>query len=142
MLSTNTANTIESDIKLNLLYNPKAQSSFPLDSKGQYKINFKNKKYQFQSYVLTCSNHLSGLFENSSTKEEKEIELKYGTSEIAFDYGMKLLFGFKDVVISEQELLQVVVICNELDINEVEFMNNLDEVLLHSLKIIQCVSNL
>jgi len=76
---------------------------------------------------------LTNLFEKSSPKEEIQISLKYGHSQEVFDKVMKLLFGFKEVIVTEQELIQLFIICTELGINEADFMKGLEKSLVERL---------
>ena len=62
---------------------------------------------------------MSGRIWGVAVIEELQLILKYGQSFKAFDIVMKLLFGFKDVVVPEEEYIQVLAIIEELSISNI-----------------------
>ena len=102
------------EIILALHYIPKAENNFPQDRLGEIIMNFKNYTYKFQKYVLHYSKVLKEIFSKESNLRNFDLGLTYVDSMEAFDLIMKLLFGFKEVIIPKLFLVKCFCIIEEL----------------------------
>jgi len=112
------ASTTLSALKLTLFEIPNADKNFPEDKWGSFTLIFENKKYKFQPYVLQFSEYLQKYFNENTNTQELQLKLKHGKNARALDLVMKLLFGFRDVVIPKEEYLQFLAIMEELQISD------------------------
>ena len=102
------------EIILALYYIPKAENNFPQDRMGEIIMNFKSHTYKFQKYVLHYSKVLKEIFSKESNLRNFDLGLTYADSMGAFDLIMKLLFGFKEVIIPKLFLVKCYCIIEEL----------------------------
>ena len=102
MQSLNIINHISNELKLTLFVQPKAIENFPLDRRSSYTLSYFDKIYKIRENILDYSDFLSNYFENNPESKELTLTFKYATSAKALDVVMKLLFGFKDVLIPNE----------------------------------------
>ena len=102
------------DLKFTLFVNSKAGENFSIDKRGRYSLTYRTKLYKIRDYVLDYSDYLSNYFENNPNTNELKLEFKYATSVQALDVVMRLLFGFEDVLIPNQEYIEVIAFIEEL----------------------------
>ena len=101
-------------LKLTLFVQPKAGENFPLATRNSYTLLYSDKIYKARDNILDYSDYLSNYFENNFDTKEMTLKFKYATSIQALDVVMKLLFGFKDVLISYEEYIQILAFLEEL----------------------------
>ena len=112
---SNTNNIISNQLKLTLFICPKAVENFPLDKRGQYSLSYSGKIYKFRDNILAYSEYLSNYFGNNiNFSKDLALKFKYAISLQALDIVMRLLFGFEDVVIPNEEYIQVLAFMEEL----------------------------
>ena len=112
---SNNNNIISNQLKLTLFICPKAIANFLSDKRGQYSISYLGKIYKFTDNTLLYSEYLSNYFGNNlNVTKELTLKFKYATSLQALDLVMRLLFGFEDVVIPNEEYIQVLAFMEEL----------------------------
>ena len=72
-------------------------------------------------------------FQNTPDSKELKLTFKYATSIQALDVVMKLLFGFEDVLIPNEEYIQVLTFLEELSnyINALKFIMMIRNKLCH-----------
>ena len=106
--------TYSDDIKLTLYLQNKPEENFPHDKKGRYSLKYQDTSYRIRNGVLDYSDYLSQYFETNPNTSELALEFKYATNIKAYDTVMKLLFGFKDVHIPNDEYIQILAFIEEL----------------------------
>jgi len=109
---------IEEAVKISFYYVPMAEENFPIDEMGAHSLTFQGKRYQFSPTVLRYSPFLMNQFKSIKAGEELNLSFKYGKSAQAFDLMMKLLSGFKEVVIPKKEYVQFLIILDELKVDD------------------------
>ena len=102
------------EIKLTLYIQDKPEENFPNDKKGRYSLKYQNTSYRIRNGVLDYSDYLFQYFGTNTNKYEFPLEFKFATSIKAYDIVMKLLFGFKDVYIPNEEYIQILAFIEEL----------------------------
>ena len=102
------------ELKLTLFAQPKAIENFPLDKRSSYTLFYGDKIYKIRDNILDCSDYLSNYFESNLDIKELTLKFKYATSPKALDVVMKLLYGFEDVLIPNEEYIQVLAFLDEL----------------------------
>ena len=107
-------NDISNELKFTLFTQPKAIENFPLATRSSYTLFYFDKIYKIRENILDYSDHLSNYFENNLDTKEMALKFNYATSIEALDVVMKLLFGFKDVLIPKEEYIQVLAFLEEL----------------------------
>ena len=107
-------NETSGELKLCLFSYPEAENSFPIDELGNYTIKFCSSIYKGQGSVIKLSKYLTQAVKNKGNTQEIEVELKYGNNEKAFESVMKLLFGFREVVIPQDQYIDVFAIIDQL----------------------------
>ena len=110
----NIINDISNELKWTLFIQPKAAENFPLDKRSSYTLLYSDKIYKIRESILDYSDYLSNYFETNINTKEMTLTFKYATSIQALDVVMKLLFGFKDVLIPNEEYIQVLAFLEEL----------------------------
>ena len=103
-----------SDLKLCLFSYPEAESSFPEDEDGNYTITFGSSTYKSQRYVIKLSKYLTQAIKDKSNSKIIDVKLKYSDNEKAFEQVMKLLFGFKEVIIPHDQYIDVLAMIDQL----------------------------
>ena len=106
--------TYPDDIKLTLYLQNKPEENFPNDKKGRYSLKYQDTSYRIRNGVLDYSDYLFQYIEKNSQVSELALEFKFATSIKAYDIVMKLLFGFKDVHIPNNEYIQTLAFIEEL----------------------------
>ena len=114
MQALNFINDISNRLKLTLFKQPKAIENFPLDRRSSYTLFYSEKMYKIRENVLDYSDYLSKYFETNSDTNNLTLTFKHATSLQALDVVMKLLFGFEDVLIPNEEYIQVLAFLEEL----------------------------
>ena len=94
--------------------NPNCDDEFPIDKAGELSLTYAGKQYKFKKEYIKYSKLLQDLLE--SDEHLDNFTLGYEYSPEAFRIVMKILYGFKDVIISDQRLLQVYSIIEEMGI--------------------------
>ena len=102
------------ELKLTLFVHLKAIENFPLDKRSSYTLFYSDKIYKIRDNVLDYSDYLSNYFESNLDTKEMTLKFKYARSLQALDVVMKLLFGFKDALIPNEEYIQVLAFLEEL----------------------------
>ena len=106
--------TYPSDLKVTLYLQDKPEENFPNDKKGRYCLKYQGTSYKIRNAVLDYSDYLLQCFETNLNTYEINLEFKYATSIKAYNTVMKLLFGFKDVHIPNDEYIQILAFIEEL----------------------------
>ena len=114
MQALNTINDKSNDLKLTLFIQARAAENFPLATRSCYTLFYSDKIYKARESILDYSDYLSQYFGTNSDTKELILNFKYATSFQALDVVMKLLFGFKDVIIPNEEYIQVLAFLEEL----------------------------
>ena len=114
MQISNTLDNNSDELKLTMFIYSKAVENFPLDKRGSYSLIFSNKIYKIRENILDYSDYLSHYFEANLDIKELTLTFNYATSIEALDIVMKLLFGFNDVIIPNEEYIQVLAFIYEL----------------------------
>ena len=114
MQAFNIINDISNELKLTLLVQAKAVENFPLDKRSSYTLYYSDKIYKVRENILDYSDYLSNYFETNLNIKELKLTFKYAKSVQALDVVMKLLFGFEDVLIPNEEFIQVLAFLDEL----------------------------
>ena len=102
------------ELKLTLFVQPKAAENFPLDKRSSFTLFYCDKIYKIRDNILDYSDYLENYFETNLNTKELILKFKYATSIQALDLVMKLLFGFEDVFIPNEEYIQVLAYLEEL----------------------------
>ena len=102
------------ELKLTLFVYPKAVDNFPIDRRARYSLLYSNMIYKIRDNILDYSAYLSYYFEANPNAKELILEFKYATSPQALNVVMKLLCGFKEVHIPNEEYIQVLAFIEEL----------------------------
>ena len=105
---------LSTGLKFYLLQDLQAENSFPIDKLGNFRFKYKTTTYQVQGYVIKQSRYLMQAFKDKNDNLDVEINLKSGESEIVFGVIMKLLFGFKEVVLPKEYYIEFYEMFNEL----------------------------
>ena len=105
---------ISNELKLTLFIQARAAENFRLATRSRYTLFYSDKIYKARESILDYSDYLSNYFETDSGIKELTLKFKYATSFQALDIVMKLLFGFKDVPIPNEEYIQVLAFLEEL----------------------------
>ena len=106
--------TYSDDIKLTLYLQNKPEENFPHDKKGRYSLKYQDTSYRIRNGVLDYSDYLFQYFGTKSQASELVLEFKFATSIKAYDIVLKLLFGYKDVHIPNDEYIQILALIEEL----------------------------
>ena len=114
MQISNIINDISNELKLTFSAQPKAAENFPLATRSSYTLFYCDKIYKIRENILDYSDYLSNYFETNINTKELTMKFKYATSIQALDIVMKLLFGFEDVLIPNEEYIQVLAFLEEL----------------------------
>ena len=110
----NMITTNPDDLRVTLYSQEKPEENFPNDKKGRYSVKYQGTSYKIRNTVLDYSDYLSQCFEAKSQTSELALEFKFATSIKAYSLVMKLLFGFKDVHIPNNEYIQILAFIEEL----------------------------
>ena len=124
MYSSKPLSNKQTKLILNLYISPGAENNFPQDKLGTYSIKYGLKSYKFQAHVLSFSDFLCKHFDKKPNLKVLNLKLNYTQSEQALDLIMKLLFGFKEIIIPEQEYLDVLAIIYEMSTHTMLFYQN------------------
>ena len=102
------------DLKVTLYSQNKPEENFPIGRRGRYSLKYQGKSYSIRNDVIDYSDYLFTYFETKSEECELVLEFKFATSIKAYHIVMKLLFGFKDVHIPNNEYVQILAFLEEL----------------------------
>ena len=102
------------DLQLTLYLQDEPEENFPNDKKGSCYLKYQDTSYKIRKNVLDYSQYLFHCLENNPNTAELALKFKYATSIKAYDIAMKLLFGFKDVHIPNNEYIQILAFIEEL----------------------------
>ena len=102
------------DLKVTLYLQDKAEENFPNDKKGRYSLKYQDTSYKIRNGVLYYSEYLFQYFETNSHVNELVLEFKFATSIKAYEIMIKLLFGFGNVPIPNDEYIQILAFIEEL----------------------------
>ena len=115
MQISNTIYDIPNELKLTLFIKARAAEEYFLSDKiSSYTLFYSDKIYKVRESILNYSDYLSNYFKTDPGSKELTLKFKYATSIQALDIVMKLLFGFKDVLIPNNEYIQVLAFLEEL----------------------------
>ena len=114
MQTLNIVNDSPNELKLTLLAQAKAAENFPVATRSSYTLFYSDKIYKIRENILDYSDYLSNYFETNINTKEMTLKFKYATSIQALDVVMKLLFGFEDVLIPNEDYIQVLAFLEEL----------------------------
>ena len=102
------------DLQLTLYLQDEPEENFPNDKKGFCFLKYQDTSYKIRNSVLDYSQYLFQSLENNPNIAEFVLKFKYATSIKAYDIAMKLLFGFKNVHITNNEYIQIIAFIEEL----------------------------
>ena len=108
--------TYPNDLKVTLYSQDKPEENFPNDKKGRYSLKYQDTTYKIRNGVLDYSDYLFQYFETNSQAIEIALEFKFATSIKAYDIVMKLLFGFRNIPVPNNEYIQILAFIEELSI--------------------------
>ena len=94
--------------------NPNCDNEFPIDKAGEVSLIYGRKQYKFKKEYIKYSKFLQNLLQAHGHIHNFTLEYEYSPE--AFLIVMKLLYGFKNVIISNQWLMQVYSIIEEMGI--------------------------
>ena len=106
--------TYPDDLKLTLYLQNNPEENFPYDKKSRFCLKYKDTFYKIRNGVLDYSEYLFQYLEKNLHTNELDLEFKYATSIKAYNIVMKLLFGFKDVHVPNDEYIQILAFIEEL----------------------------
>jgi len=98
---------------LNICHSPLAEKTFPNHPQGSITIVFGSKRYKVRSSILDYSHVLSNLLQTETRLDLSDV-LVHARSEEALDLVMRLIVGFKDVVVPERLYVQFYLFLDEL----------------------------
>ena len=104
----------QDDLQLTLYLRDETEENLLNDKKDCYLLKYQRTSYKIRNDVLDYSDYLLQYFKTKPQGSELLLEFRYATSIKAYDTVMKLLLGFKDVYIPNEEYIQILAFIEEL----------------------------